>query len=35
MDEVIVLTQAENFDIIGLNETWLDTEEKYLLAESR
>ena len=33
MDEMIVLTQAENFDIIGLNETWLDTEEKHLLAE--
>ena len=33
MDEIIVLTKAENFDIIGLNKTWLDTEEKHILAE--
>ena len=33
MDQIIVLTQAVNFDIIGLNETWLDTEETHLLAE--
>ena len=23
----------ENFDVIALNETWLDTENKHLLAE--
>ena len=28
-----MLTQTENLDIIGLNETWLDKEEKHLLAE--
>ena len=33
MDEIIVLTQTENFDIIGVNETWLDTEYKHLQAE--
>ena len=33
MDEIIVHTQTENIDIIGLNETWPDTEEKNLLAK--
>ena len=31
MDEITVLTQAQNIDIIGLNEMWLDTGEKHLL----
>ena len=33
IDELIVLVQVENFDDIALNETWLDTKNKYLLAE--
>ena len=33
IDELIALIQVENFDVIALNETWLDTESKNLLAE--
>ena len=33
IDELIALIQVENFDVIALNETWLDTENKYLLSE--
>ena len=33
IDELIALIQVENFDVIALNETWLDTENKHLLAE--
>ena len=33
IDELIALMQVENFDVIALNETWLDTENKHLLAE--
>ena len=32
-DELIALIQVENFDVIALNETWLDTQNKHLLAE--
>ena len=31
--ELIALIQVENFDVIALNETCLDTENKHLLAE--
>ena len=31
--ELIALIQVENFDVNELNETWLDTQNKYLLAE--
>ena len=34
IDELIALIQVENFDVIALNETWLDTENKHLLAEA-
>ena len=33
IDELISLIEVENFDVIALNETWLDTQNKYLLAE--
>ena len=33
IDELIALVQVENFDVIALNETWLDTQNKHLLAE--
>ena len=33
IDELIALIQVENFDVIALNETWLDTPNKHLLAE--
>ena len=33
INELIALTKIEHFDIIGLNETWLDTLYKHLLAE--
>ena len=33
IDELIELVQVENFDDIALNETWLDTQKKHLLAE--
>ena len=33
IDELIALIQVENFDVIALSETWLDTENKHLLAE--
>ena len=33
IDELIALIQVENFDAIVLNETWLDTQNKHLLAE--
>ena len=33
IDELIALIQVENFDVIAINETWLDTENKHLLAE--
>ena len=33
IDELIALIQVENFDIIVLNETRLDTQNKHLLAE--
>ena len=31
--ELIALIQVENFDVIALNETWLDAQNKHLLAE--
>ena len=31
IDELIALIQVENFDVIALNETWLDTQNKHLL----
>ena len=33
IDELIAFIQVENFDVIALNETWLDTQNKHLLAE--
>ena len=33
IDELIALIQVENFDVIALNKTWLDTENNHLLAE--
>ena len=33
IDELITLIQVENFDVIALNETLLDTQNKHLLAE--
>ena len=33
IDELIALIQVQNFDVIALNETWLDTQNKHLLAE--
>ena len=33
IDELIALIPVENFDVITLNETWLDTQNKHLLAE--
>ena len=33
IDELIPLILVENFDVIGLNETWLYTQNKNLLAE--
>ena len=33
IDELIALIQVENFDVIALNETWLDTQNKHQLAE--
>ena len=33
IDELIALTKIEHFDIFGLNETWLYTLDKHLLAE--
>ena len=33
IDKLIKLIQKENFDVIALNETWLDTQNKHLLAE--
>ena len=33
IDQLIGLVQVENFDDIALNETWLDTQNKHLLAE--
>ena len=30
---IIALIQVENFDVITLNETWLVTQNKHLLAE--
>ena len=33
IDELIALIQEENFDVIALYETWLDTQNKHLLAE--
>ena len=33
IDELIALIQVENFDVIALNETWLDTQNKHLLTE--
>ena len=32
-NELIALPQVENFDVIGLTETWLYTQDKELLAE--
>ena len=31
IEELIALIQVENFDVIGLNETWLDTQNTHLL----
>ena len=28
IDELIALIQVENFDVIALNETWLDTKKQ-------
>ena len=33
IDELSALIQVENFDVIALNKTWLDTKNKHLLAE--
>ena len=33
IDELIVLIQVENFHVVALSETWLDTQNKHLLAE--
>ena len=33
IDELIAFIQVETFDVIALNETWLDTQNKHLLAE--
>ena len=33
IDELIALIQVENFDVIALNQTWLDTQTTRLLAE--
>ena len=33
IDELIALIQVENFDVIAINETWLDTQNNHLLAE--
>ena len=33
IDELIALIQVEKSDVIALNETWLDTQNKNLLAE--
>ena len=33
IDELITFVQVENFDVIALNETWQDTQNKHLLAE--
>ena len=33
VDELIALTQVENFDVIAPIENWLDTLNKHLLAE--
>ena len=33
IDELIALIQVDNFDVIALNETWLDTQNTHLLAE--
>ena len=32
IDERIALVQVESFGVIALNETWLDTQNKHLLA---
>ena len=34
IDEIIALSNVENFDVIGLNETWLSTQlDKQMPAE--
>ena len=33
IDELIALIKVENFDVIALNETWLDIQNEHLLAE--
>ena len=33
IDELIALIRVEYFHVIALNETWLDTQNKHLLAE--
>ena len=33
IDELIALIQVENFDVTALSETWLDTQNKHMLAE--
>ena len=33
IDELIALIQVENFDVIALNETRQDTQNKHLLAD--
>ena len=35
IDELIALIQVENFDVIALNETWLDIQNKHMLAEEK
>ena len=32
-NELISLIQMKNFDVTGLNEIWLDTQNKHMLAE--
>ena len=33
IEELIALIQVENFEVIALKETWLETQNKHLLAE--
>ena len=33
IDELIALTQVENLDVVALNETWQNTQNKHLFAD--
>ena len=33
IDDLIALIQVEDFDVIALNEIWLDTQNKHVLAD--